>query len=127
MSYPVLGAFLTMLWIFLFALWMYLLFVVISDIFRSQDISGWGKAGWLAVVIFCPLVGVLFYAAFRGEGMGARGAEEAGRRETLYQGFRPSAVQPRVVADELAKLAVLRKQGDISEYEYQREKERILT
>ncbi|MDT3441399.1 MULTISPECIES: SHOCT domain-containing protein [unclassified Pseudofrankia] len=127
MSYPFLGAFLTMLWFFLFAIWVYTLFVVVADIFQSRDLSGWGKAGWLACVIVVPLLGVLFYAAFRGEGMSERSAEVARRREGLYQGFRPSAVQTRAVADELTKLADLRKQGEITDVEYQREKSRILT
>jgi hypothetical protein len=124
MSYPVLGAFLTMLWFFLFAVWMYLLFIVVTDIFRSSDLSGWGKAGWLAAVIVFPLVGILFYAAFRGDGMSRRSAEAAKQSEAVYQGFRPSAVQPR--ADELTKLADLRKEGAITEAEFQREKERLL-
>ncbi|MBL7495946.1 SHOCT domain-containing protein [Frankia sp. CNm7] len=127
MDYPFLGAFLTMLWFFLFAAWMYLLFVVVSDVFQSRDLSGWSKAGWVAGVIVLPLLGVLLYLAFRGEGMRERSTEAARRREAAYQGFRPSAVQSRAVADELTKLADLRKQGEITDAEYQQEKSRILT
>jgi hypothetical protein len=127
MSYPLLGAFLTMLWFFLFAAWIYVLFVVLSDIFQSRDLSGWGKAGWMAAVIVLPLLGVIFYTAFRGGGMSERSVEVARRREGLYQGFRPSAVQTRAVADELTKLADLREHGAITDAEYQREKSRILT
>ncbi|MBX6389433.1 MAG: SHOCT domain-containing protein, partial [Frankia sp.] len=80
----------------------------------------------LAGVIVFPLLGVLLYAAFRGEGMARRSAEALRRREAVYQAFRPSAVQAGSVADELAKLASLRDQGAISEEEFQREKSRIL-
>jgi hypothetical protein len=126
MDYPLLDAFLTMLYFFLFALWIYLLFVVITDIFRSRDLSGWAKAGWLVGVIVLPLLGVLIYSVMRGGGMSERAFEEARRRDALYQGFRAGAVQPRAVADELAKLADLRRNGEISDEEYQREKSRIL-
>ncbi|MBL7494888.1 SHOCT domain-containing protein [Frankia sp. CNm7] len=127
MGYPFLGVFLTMLWFFLFAIWVCTLFVVIADVFQSRDLSGWAKAGWLACVIVLPLLGVLLYAAFRGEGMSERSAEASRRRDVLYQGFRPSAVQSRAVADELAKLAHLRDQGELTEEEFQREKSRVLT
>ncbi len=46
-SYPLLGAFWTLLWLSLWIIWIFLLFRVIIDIFRSHDLSGWGKAGWL--------------------------------------------------------------------------------
>ena len=42
-SYPLLDAFWTILWIFLFFIWIWLLIVVFSDIFRSRDLGGWGK------------------------------------------------------------------------------------
>ena len=35
--------------------------MVLSDIFRRPDVSGWGKAGWTLFVIFLPLLGVLIY------------------------------------------------------------------
>jgi Short C-terminal domain/Phospholipase_D-nuclease N-terminal len=127
MNYPFLGAFVTMLWFCLFAVWMGMLFVVVTDVFRSRDLSGWGKAGWLVAVIIFPLVGVLCYAASRGDGMSQRAAQEAGQREAVNAAFRPSAVQSHAVADELTKLADLRKQGEISDAEYEREKSRILT
>jgi hypothetical protein len=44
---PLLDVFLTMMWFFLWVLWFFLLFRVIMDVFRSHDLGGWGKAGWL--------------------------------------------------------------------------------
>ncbi len=127
MDYPLLSAFWTMLLFFGFLLWLYLLFVVVSDIFRSRDLSGWGKAGWLTAVIVLPLLGVLAYTIFRGDSMGERAFEDAQRQQALYQAFRPSAVQPQGVADEMTKLVDLRRNGEISEEEFQRAKSRVLT
>ena len=61
-----------MLWFFLWVLWIYLLFYVFADIFRSPDLSGWGKALWMIFVIVVPYVGVLVYLITRGHRMQAR-------------------------------------------------------
>ncbi|MCK9895747.1 SHOCT domain-containing protein [Frankia sp. AgB32] len=127
MDYPLLSAFWTMMLFFGFMLWLYLLCVIISDIFRSHDLSGWGKAGWLTAVIILPLLGVLAYTIFRGDSMGQRAVADAQRQQALQQAFRPSAVQAHGVADEVAKLADLRRNGEISEEDYQRAKARVLT
>ncbi len=42
-NYPILDAFLTMLWFFLFVIWIWLLIMVFIDIFRSHDIGGWPR------------------------------------------------------------------------------------
>lgn len=66
MGYPLLNAFWTMMFFFLWLLWIYLVVWIIFDIFRSRDLSGWAKAGWLILVILIPLVGVLAYVIVRG-------------------------------------------------------------
>ncbi|CAM5742946.1 hypothetical protein SALBM311S_08099 [Streptomyces alboniger] len=53
-DYPLLGAFWTMMWIFLWILWIILLFRVIGDIFRDDSLSGWAKTGWTFFVIVLP-------------------------------------------------------------------------
>ena len=55
----------SMLWFFLFFIWIWLLIVVFSDIFRSQDLSGWAKALWTIFVIFLPYLGVFVYLIAR--------------------------------------------------------------
>ena len=71
---PLLDAFLTMMWFFLWVLWFFLLFRIITDIFRSKDLSGWGKAGWLIFVIILPFLGVFVYLIARGHKMTERDA-----------------------------------------------------
>ena len=65
-SYPLLGAFWTVLEIFLWVLWIWVLIYVFIDIFRSRDLSGWAKALWFIFVLFIPLIGVLVYLIARG-------------------------------------------------------------
>ncbi|MEE1782545.1 SHOCT domain-containing protein [Streptomyces sp. SP17BM10] len=134
-DYPVLNIFWTMLELFLWVLWFFLLFKIITDIFRSHDLGGWGKAGWLVVVIILPLIGVLAYLIARGEGMGKRDLAQAQQTEAALQAYiRDAAGAPggsadgggRSHVDDLAKLADLKDKGLISAEEYQRAKDKLL-
>ena len=59
--------FLSMLWFFLFFIWIWLLIVVFSDLFRSHDLSGWSKAFWVIGIIILPYLGVLLHLAAPGD------------------------------------------------------------
>ena len=50
--------FLSMLWFFVFFIWIWLLIVVFGDLFRSHDLSGWAKAAWVIGIIIFPYLGV---------------------------------------------------------------------
>ena len=72
MDYPLLNVFLTMLYCFFWILWIFLVIRIIFDIFRSRDLSGWGKAGWLLLVIILPFLGVFIYLIVRAGSCQAR-------------------------------------------------------
>ena len=129
-SYPLLGAFWTMFWLFLWIIWIFLLFRVIIDIFRSQDLSGWGKAGWLIFVIVLPFLGVFVYLIARGERNGASEMSRTPRPGTSNSAHTCRMRRPDKApsgADELAKLADLRDRGVISQSEFDQEKTKILS
>src|SRR5215208_1119439 len=65
-------ALLTVLEVFLFAAWLMILFVIIGDLFRDHQLSGWGKAAWTIFLIFVPFLAALVYLIARGEGMRER-------------------------------------------------------
>ena len=73
MNFPLLDVFLSMMFFFLWILWFFLVFWCAIDIFKSHDLSGWAKAGWLVFVILVPLVGVLVYLIVRGHKIAERG------------------------------------------------------
>ncbi|MEU6237726.1 SHOCT domain-containing protein [Kitasatospora sp. NPDC047058] len=135
-NYPLLDIFWTMLELFLWILWFFLLFKIITDIFRSHDMSGWGKAGWLILVILLPLIGVLVYVIVRGRSMGERDLAQAQKNEAAFKAYIRDAAGPEGAAggggagrshvDDLAKLADLKASGAISEEEYQKAKEKLL-
>ena len=60
-SYPLLDVFLTILYFFLFIIWISFLITVFIDVIGSHDIDGWAKALWVIVVIILPFLGVFVY------------------------------------------------------------------
>jgi type VI protein secretion system component VasK len=128
-SYPLLDAFLTMLWIFLFIIWIWLLIVVFGDIFRSRDLSGWGKALWTIGIIILPWLGVLIYLIARGSKMHERQIQAAQAQEQAFRQYvqeTAASSGANTAADQLAKLADLRDKGVITEAEFQTEKAKAL-
>jgi len=69
-NYPFLDVVWTMFIFFAFVIWIWLLVMVLADVFSRRDLSGWGKAGWTLFVIFLPLLGVLTYMIVRPAGEG---------------------------------------------------------
>ncbi|MEU2245996.1 SHOCT domain-containing protein [Streptomyces sp. NPDC019224] len=130
-DYPLLNLFWTMLWFFLWIMWLFLLFRVIMDIFRSDDLGGWAKAGWLVLSLVLPYLGVLIYVIARGKSMGKRDVQQAKERDAAFKAY----VREAAAADgggrsghveDLAKLADLKDKGAITEEEYQRAKSKLL-
>ena len=80
MNYPLLNVFWTIFEVFLWVIWFWILITVFIDIFRSRDLSGWGKALWFLFVLLIPLIGVLVYLIVRGSSMHERQAQECSSR-----------------------------------------------
>jgi hypothetical protein len=125
-SYPLLGAFWTILMIFLWVIWFWILITVFIDIFRSRDLSGWAKTLWFVFVLFFPLIGVLVYLIVRGGSMHERAVRQAQVQEEQFRGYVQEAAGSQSPADQLAKLADLRDRGVITAEEFDREKAKIL-
>jgi membrane protein implicated in regulation of membrane protease activity len=125
-SYPLLGAFWTILEIFLWVIWIWILIYVFIDIFRSHDLSGWAKALWFIFVLFIPLVGVLVYLIVRGGSMQERAQQQARQADAETRAYIQQAAGSPSTADQLTKLAELRDRGVITAEEFEREKAKVL-
>jgi hypothetical protein len=125
-SYPLLDAFLTILWISLFFIWIWLLIIVFIDIFRSHDMGGFAKALWALFVIFLPWLGVLVYLIARGGKMHERAIQQAQQQQEAFAGYVQSVAPQESKADQLSKLADLKDRGIISDAEFQTEKSKVL-
>ena len=126
-SYPILGAFWTIFLIFLWVLWFWVLITIFIDIFRSDDLSGWGKAGWFIFVLIIPLIGVLVYLIVRGGKMRQRQVQDAQAQDQQFRSYVQEVAGPQTSsADELAKLADLRDKGVITAQEFESQKAKLL-
>jgi hypothetical protein len=125
---PLLDLFWAMLWFFLFFVWIWLLITVFGDIFRSKDMSGWGKALWTIFVIVFPYLGVFIYLIVRGGSMQERAMEEMAAREEMTRKYiqEVSSSGGASTADELAKLGQLKAQGVLSDEEFAAQKAKLL-
>ena len=127
-SYPVLDAFLTMLYFFLFIIWIWLLIMVFMDVFRSHDMGGWAKALWVIFIIVLPFLGVFVYLIARGGSMHDRAAEQAAQQQKAFDQYvKQAAGTPgETSADQLHKLADLKSQGVLTDAEFEAQKAKIL-
>jgi ABC-type multidrug transport system fused ATPase/permease subunit len=125
-SYPLLDAFWTILEIFLWVIWFWILITIFVDIFRSHDLSGWGKALWFLFVLILPLIGVLVYLIVRGGSMHERAVQQVQRQDEQFRSYIQETASSQSSADQLAKLADLRDRGVITAEEFEREKAKIL-
>ncbi len=125
-SYPLLGVFWTIIEIFLWVVWFWILITVFIDIFRSHDLNGWGKALWFLFVLFIPLIGVLVYLIARGGKMHERAVQQAQQQQEQFRSYVQETAGSANTADQLAKLADLRDRGVITPEEFEREKAKVL-
>ena len=125
-SFPLLAVFWTILEIFLFVVWIWLLIWIFSDIFRSRDLSGWAKALWVVFVLFIPVIGILTYLIVRGGSMHDRAVQQAQAQNEEFRAYVQDAAGSQTPADQLTKLAGLRDQGVITGAEFEQEKAKIL-
>jgi hypothetical protein len=116
----------SMLWFTLFFLWIWTVVIVFSDIFRSEDLSGWGKALWSLFVIFLPFLGVFVYLIARGSSMRSRAVNQAAYQEQEYRAYIRDTAGSTSAASEVARLADLHDRGVLDDVEFQQAKARAL-
>jgi hypothetical protein len=108
--------------VFMFVLWFWLLIIVIGDLFRRHDISGWGKAIWVIALIVFPYLAIFAYMITQSSGMAERSsqrAQQAGEELRRVVGFS--------VADEIEKLDRLKKSESITDQEFARLRARLVS
>src|SRR5271154_6973066 len=127
-SYPILDIFLTTLYFFMFIIWLWLLFMVFIDIFRSHDLGGMAKTLWFIFTIFLPFLGVLVYLIARGGKMHERAAQQAAAQQKAFDQYvqKAAGTPGASTADQLSKLADLKTQGVLTDVEFEAQKAKIL-
>ncbi|MBS1880598.1 MAG: SHOCT domain-containing protein [Actinobacteria bacterium] len=111
--------------VFLFVIWIWILFTIIADLFRDHEMSGWGKAGWIIVLVFIPFLGALIYLIARGSGMRDRTIKAQADAKKQFDDYVRTQANS-TPADELHKLNELREKGALSDEEFQQAKAKLL-
>ena len=122
---PLFDLFWSMLWIFLFIIWIWLLISVFIDIFRN-DISGWVKALWVIFVIVLPFLGVLIYLIVHGDDMQDRAMNRAKGQQAAQAAYIQDVAGSGSTADELDKLKGLHDRGVLTDDEFAAQKQKVL-
>jgi hypothetical protein len=112
--------------IFFFVIWIWILFTVITDLFRDHEMSGWGKALWILFLVFIPFLTSLVYLIVRGSGMRDRTIKAQAEAKQHFDDYVRQQAHA-TPADELHKLNELKEKGALSSEEFDRAKARLLT
>jgi hypothetical protein len=110
---------------YLIVMLIWVLFVIIGDVFRDPELSGFGKALWLIALLFVPWLSAFVYLIARGDGMRERKMRDAVDRQQATESYIREVAASSPV-DELAKLSALRQEGAISPEEYERLKGKLI-
>jgi hypothetical protein len=125
-DYPLLNLFWTMLFLFLWVIWFWLLITVFADIFRRKDIGGWAKAGWLIFVIVLPYLGVFIYLITQSSHMAERNAGQVREAQEQFDEHVKSVAGSGGAAAEIEKAKRLLDDGAITQVEYDAIKQKAL-
>jgi len=116
-----------LVWAFVFGCYLVVLFQVIVDLFRDDNLSGWWKAIWIIFLIIVPFLSLLIYVIARGRGMAERRQEALGggrRDEGAY--VPPPIMRIPNPAEDIASAQKLLDQGAINQAEFDQLKQKAL-
>jgi hypothetical protein len=111
--------------IFLFIVWVWILFTIITDLFRDHDMSGWAKGLWIILLVFIPYLTALVYLIINGSDMRERQLRAQAEAKHAADDYIRSAAQVSP-ADELHKLHELVEKGALTDAEYETAKAKLL-
>lgn len=86
-DYPFLNILGSMIIFFAWVIWIWMVVIILSDVFRRRDISGWAKAAWVVFVIVVPFLAVLIYLIAQHDGMNERNVKQAQARQAEFDDY----------------------------------------
>jgi hypothetical protein len=116
----------TMLVFFGWVIWFWLLITAFGDVFRRRDLSGWGKTGWIILMIVLPYLGVFIYLITQHGGMEERNLAQAQQSKAQMDDYVRSVSAASDPAEQIAKGKSLLDQGAISQAEFDTLKQKAL-
>ena len=110
---------------FVFIAYLIVLFHIVSDLFRSHEVGGVGKALWILGLIFVPFLTALFYLLRHGRGMAQR-QQQAMERVKADTDKYIREVAGKSPADQISDAKTLLDAGTITAEEFARLKAKAL-
>ena len=117
-DYPFLDVLWSMIIFFVWVAWIWIMILILTDVFRRRDLSGWGKAGWTAFLIILPFLGALIYLIAQGDGMAQRRAEDVRGQQAQMDDYVRSVAGSGGAAAEIDKAKQLLDSGAINQTEF---------
>ncbi|WP_313280131.1 SHOCT domain-containing protein [Timonella senegalensis] len=112
-------------WASIFIAALVVMFMVVTDLIRDKNLSGWWKALWILSLIFVPVLTSLVYLIARGDGMAERSVKEANEMRDKSEEYIRS-VAGKSPAEEIASAKALLDSGAITPEEFGSLKARAL-
>jgi len=125
-AYPFLSVMWTLIVVFAWVIWFWLLIVIFADLFRRHDVSGWGKAAWVVFLIVLPFLGVLVYLISQSKGMTERRASDAQAAQAQFDQYVKSVAGSGTPASQIEKAKQLLDNGSITQQEFDEIKRRAI-
>ena len=125
-AYPFLSIMWTLLVIFGWVIWFWLLITIFADLFRRHDVSGWAKAVWVVFVIVVPFLGVLVYLISQSKGMAERQEMRAQASTAQFDQYVRSVGAGSSPASQIETAKQLLDSGSITPAEFEEIKRRAI-
>jgi hypothetical protein len=125
-DYPFLDILWSMIIFFVWVTWIWMMILILSDVFRRRDLSGWGKAGWTFFLIILPFLGALIYLIAQSDGMAERRAQDAQGQRAQMDDYVRSVAGSGGAAGEIDKAKQLLDSGAINQAEFEALKAKAL-
>jgi Phospholipase_D-nuclease N-terminal len=109
----------SMLVFFAWILFFWMLFAVIGDVFRRHDLSGWGKAGWIILMVFLPFLGIFVYLIANSKGMAERNMKQVEQAQASTDAYIKSVASTADPAEQIAKGHELLEKGALTQAEFE--------
>jgi hypothetical protein len=117
-DYPFMDIFWTMIIFFTWVVWIWLMVIILTDVFRRRDISGWSKAAWTVFLIVLPFLGALVYLIAQHDGMADRAADRVAGERAQVDDYVRSVAANGGAAAEIDKAKRLLDEGIITQDEF---------
>jgi Short C-terminal domain len=125
-DYPFLNILWSMIIFFVWVTWIWMMVLILSDVFRRSDLSGWGKAGWTFFLIVLPFLGALIYLITQSDKMAERRAQDVQGQRAQMDDYVRSVAGSGGPAAEIDKAKALLDSGAINQAEYEAIKAKAL-